>query len=288
MELIEQERLMKNIHLLSKMEIFTKDISTNNSSIPSIESLKRIVLILKNIIFPGFFEGRDINTKMLPYYIGVELEELHELLTEQINKDLALEFIDKIPELKRVLYTDVKAIFDNDPAAKNYGEIIFCYPGMQAMINYRIAHILYKMDIPIIPRIITEMAHSITGIDIHPGASIGEYFCIDHGTGVVIGETCIIGNHVTIYQGVTLGAKNFTYDTHGNPINLPRHPILEDNVTIYSNSTILGRITIGKNTIVGGNIWLTLSVPANSKIIQKRALIKNFNKQNNLEDGKDL
>ena len=184
-----------------------------------------------------------------------------------------------------MLYKDLEAISNNDPAAKDYNEIIFCYPGMQAVINYRIAHLLYKQNIPIIPRIITEMAHSSTGIDIHPGATIGEYFCIDHGTGVVIGETCIIGNNVTLYQGVTLGAKNFTYDSTGNPVNAPRHPILEDNVTVYSNSTILGRITIGKNTVVGGNIWLTTSVPANSKILQKKASISDTQKVNKNEEN---
>ena len=137
---------------------------------------------------------------------------------------------------------------------------------------------------PLMPKIITEMAHSNTGIDIHPGATIGEHFCIDHGTGVVIGETCIIGNNVTIYQGVTLGAKNFTYNNEGHPINAPRHPILEDNVTIYSNSTILGRITIGHNTIVGGNIWLTESVPPYSKIIQNKASIYEHKVNNNAKD----
>jgi serine O-acetyltransferase len=130
---------------------------------------------------------------------------------------LALRFIDRLPEIKRLLFTDVEAIFNNDPAVRNYGEVIFCYPVVQAMVHYRMAHELLRMGIPVLPRIITELAHSATGIDIHPGATIGEYFSIDHGTGVVIGETCIIGNHVTLYQGVTLGAKNFSLDSHGHP-----------------------------------------------------------------------
>jgi len=149
--------------------------------------------------------------------------------------------------------------------------VIFCYPAIRALVNYRIAHELLKLGIPLIPRIISEIAHSETGIDIHPQAQIGEYFSIDHGTGVVIGQTSIIGNHVQLYQGVTLGAKNFTLDDNGLPIDVPRHPIIEDDVTIYSNSSILGRITIGKGTVIGGNVWLTNSVPPNSRILQTRA-----------------
>ncbi len=139
------------------------------------------------------------------------------------------------------------------------------------MVHYRSAHVLLKLGIPVIPRVITELAHSTTGIDINPGATIGEYFAIDHGTGVVIGETCIIGNHVTLYQGVTLGAKNFSLDSNGHPLNIPRHPIIEDNVTIYSNSTILGRITVGHDSVIGGNIWLTHSVEPWSRIVQQKA-----------------
>ena len=178
--------------------------------------------------------------------------------------------------MKRLLYSDVEAMFDNDPAATNYGEVIFCYPVVNAMTHYRIAHELHKLGIPVLPRIITELAHSKTGIDIHPGATIGDHFSIDHGTGVVIGETAIIGSHVTLYQGVTLGAKSFKYDADGNMINCPRHPILEDNVTVYSNSSILGRITIGHDSIVGGNIWLTHSIPPHSKILQSKAIDASF------------
>ena len=189
---------------------------------------------------------------------------------------LALGFIERLPEIKRKLYTDIEAMFENDPAANNYGEVIFCYPVVNAMTHYRIAHELHKLEIPVLPRIITELAHSKTGIDIHPGATIGDYFSIDHGTGVVIGETSIIGNHVTLYQGVTLGAKSFKYDAKGNMINFPRHPIIEDNVTVYSNSSILGRITIGHDSIVGGNIWLTHSIPPYSKILQSKAIDASF------------
>jgi serine O-acetyltransferase len=140
-----------------------------------------------------------------------------------------------------------------------------------AILHQRVAHVLFKLDVPILPRTITEMAHSLTGIDIHPGAEIGEYFSIDHGTGIVIGQTTIIGHHVRLYQGVTLGAKSFRYNDEGLPIDIPRHPIIEDNVVIYSNTSVLGRITIGRNSIIGGNIWLTYDIPPNSKILQSRA-----------------
>ena len=189
-----------------------------------------------------------------------------------IAEEKALAFIDALPEIKRLLYTDIQAMFDNDPAAPNFGEVIFCYPSMNTMTHYRIAHKLHELQVPVIPRIITEQAHSKTGIDIHPGATIGEYFAIDHGTGVVIGETAIIGNHVTLYQGVTLGAKSFKYDENGNMLNIPRHPILEDNVTVYSNASILGRITIGHHSVIGGNIWVTHSVPPYSRIQQSKAV----------------
>jgi serine O-acetyltransferase len=141
---------------------------------------------------------------------------------------------------------------DGDPAAKSVSEIIFCYPAVYALLHQRVAHELFELGVPVLPRIITEMAHSQTGIDIHPGAQIGEYFSIDHGTGIVVGQTAIIGNHVRLYQGVTLGAKSFTLDEEGLPIDLPRHPIIEDYVTIYSNASILGRITIGRGSIIGG------------------------------------
>ena len=187
-------------------------------------------------------------------------------------EQMALDFIDQLPEIKRLIYTDVEAMFQNDPAATNYGEVIYCYPIVNTMTHYRLAHVLHQMQVPVIPRIITEQAHSRTGIDIHPGAQIGEYFAIDHGTGVVIGETCIIGSHVTLYQGVTLGAKSFKYDAEGNMLNVPRHPVIEDHVTIYSNASILGRITIGHHSVIGGNIWVTNDVPPYSRIQQSKAV----------------
>ena len=156
-------------------------------------------------------------------------------------------------------------------SAESYAEVISCYPVIKALSNYRIAHALYEIGVPLLPRILTEMAHSETGIDIHPGAQIGRGFMIDHGTGVVIGATCVIGNNVKLYQGVTLGARSFPLDEDGNPIKrIPRHPILEDNVIVYSNATILGRIRIGKGAVIGGNIWITDDVPAGAQISQKK------------------
>jgi len=263
-----------------------------DKQLPTVQILKEIVEISKEIIFPGYFGNPLVTENSVQFHVGVNTEKLYHLLFEQIYRALTFEnffedarktakeksllFIDKLPEIKRLLSTDIKAVFENDPAAKSHGEIIFCYPAIKAMLNYRIAHELYLLTIPLIPRIIAEMAHTETGIDIHPGAVIGEYFSIDHGTGVVIGQTSIIGNHVCLYQGVTLGAKNFVPDESGKPIDIPRHPILEDYVTVYSNSSILGRITIGKGTIVGGNVWLTHSVPPNSRIIQTKAVEDTF------------
>ena len=234
--------------------------------------------------------------------MGVYIDELFDLLSGEIlaglcfechdqsedklsrhtimSKEMALGFIDTLPEIRRRLANDVKSTYIGDPAALSFGEVIFCYPGIKAITNYRIAHRLYKLGVPLIPRYISEMAHSETGIDIHPEATIGEYFTIDHGTGVVIGSTCIIGDNVKIYQGVTLGAKSFELDEHGNPVKgVPRHPIVEDNVVIYAGATILGRITIGKNSIIGGNVWVTKNLPPDSKVVQS------YPRENNFLDG---
>ena len=264
--------------------------------LPSGKSLRRIVELSREILFPGYFGNSTVHRRTINYHIGVNVEELFGLLTEQIQAGLcfglentpsdnvikkipdrdtaasiAARFISKLPEIRRILATDVEAAYYGDPAATCFGEIICCYPIIRAITNYRIAHELYMLNVPLIPLIITEMAHSETGIDIHPGAQIGHHFTIDHGTGVVIGATCIIGNNVKLYQGVTLGAKSFPLDENGNPIKgIARHPILEDDVIVYSNATILGRITIGKGATIGGNIWVTDSVPAGSRIVQRR------------------
>jgi len=295
----KNETILKNVSLLSKMsEQEVSMMPQTEAPLPSVEQVKQIVTLVKNIIFPDYFNKRQPDESIRSYYIGVHMQELVRLLVKQIAhglqfcedcecmqtkeqvyreaERLALLFIDSLPEIKRVLYTDVQAMFDNDPAAPNYGEVIFCYPVVNTMTHYRIAHRLHELNVPVIPRIITEQAHSKTGIDIHPGATIGEYFAIDHGTGVVIGETSIIGSHVTLYQGVTLGAKSFKYDEQGNMLNIPRHPIIEDNVTIYSNASVLGRITIGHHSTIGGNIWLTHDVPPYSRILQSKAVDVSF------------
>ena len=293
----------ETIKLLSetnrKEQVFMN--SGTKFSMPSVKVLEEIVEILKEVIFPGYYGETSISASNLSFYMGVHLDKIKILLSDQIKKgfyynctsnnndcgdfiNLAEEkvsnFIKTLPAIKEMLHKDVEAAYLGDPASKNLGEIIYCYPGINALTNYRIAHELLQLEVPLIPRIITEMAHSATGIDIHPGAKIGEYFGIDHGTGIVIGETCIIGNNVKIYQGVTLGAKSFPLDENGNPIKgIARHPIVEDNVIIYSGATVLGRVTIGKNSMIGGNVWLTHNVVANSKIMQRRA------KENVFENG---
>ena len=259
--------------------------------LPSATALTEIVELCRAIIFPGFYGTSTLNSKTLPYHIGVSLDRLCHLLTQQVMaglcfqttqredncqltekaQNIVAQFVSRLPELRHILATDVEATFNGDPAAETYGEIISCYPVIKAITGYRIAHELLTLGVPLIPRIISEMAHSETGIDIHPGAQIGHHFTIDHGTGVVIGATCIIGNNVKLYQGVTLGAKSFPLDDNGNPIKgIARHPILEDNVIVYSNATVLGRITIGRGTIIGGNVWVTESTKPGEQIIQKR------------------
>lgn len=204
------------------------------------------------------------------YGEGMTEELLYAQLCRVIDKDKAREMTAFLPELKELLAMDVEAAYNGDPAAESYEEIICCYPVIKAMINYRVAHKMLQLGVRLIPRIMTEMAHSETGIDIHPAATIGHHFTIDHGTGVVIGATCIIGNNVKLYQGVTLGAKSFPLDENGNPIKgIPRHPIIEDNVIIYSNSTVLGRITIGQGTVIGGNLWVTEGTRPGEKLMQK-------------------
>ena len=277
---------------LSDQKIYSDvfHISRHDVPMPSLDDVRETIELIRSILFPGFFRNSEITRETVGYYTGAKLDRIYRGLSEQIKrgfcftcdtsensciqceekaKDFTEQFIDKLPELRRLLAFDAKAAYIGDPAAKSIAETIFCYPSIMAMTYHRIAHELYKLDVPLIPRIISEMAHSRTGIDIHPGAQIGEYFFIDHGTGTVIGETCIIGNNVRIYQGVTLGAKSFPLDDNGNPIkNIPRHPIVEDDVIIYSGATILGRITIGKGSEIGGNTWVTEPLPAGTKLMK--------------------
>ncbi|BCS87081.1 serine O-acetyltransferase EpsC [Pseudodesulfovibrio sediminis] len=270
-----------------------------DAPMPSVETLSEIVEDLRSVLFPGYHGPSKITPETMPYYIGSTLDRLTRKLSDQINrgycfvcestdtdrchnceeraKCIAKKFITKLPMIRQYLLGDVEAAYDGDPAAKTHGETVFCYPSIRALTNHRIAHELYLLGVDIIPRIIGEMAHSDTGIDIHPGATIGKNFFIDHGTGTVVGETTIIGDNVRIYQGVTLGAKSFPKGDDERLIKgLPRHPIVEDDVTIYSGATILGRVTIGKKAVIGGNVWITRDVPAGAQIVQSRAMQQSF------------
>ncbi|HSA34120.1 MAG TPA: serine acetyltransferase [bacterium] len=267
-------------------------LSHHNTPMPSVDTLAEIVEMLRQVLFPGYYGESDLTQQNLKYYIGAKLDRAYALLAEEIkrgqcfscdigdetecrhcettSREKATRFIERLPEVRRLLATDVEAAYEGDPAATSHGETIYCYPSIYAMTNFRIAHELHELEVPLIPRIITEIAHSKTGIDLHPGAQIGEKFFMDHGTGIVVGGTSVIGRGVKIYQGVTLGAKSFPLDKDGNPIKgVPRHPIVEDNVIIYSNATILGRITIGHDSVIGGNTWTMQDVPPNTKVLNK-------------------
>ncbi|QGY41343.1 serine acetyltransferase [Pseudodesulfovibrio cashew] len=272
---------------------------SEDAPMPSVEMLSEIVEALRTVLFPGYFGPSEVTPDTMPYYIGSTLDSVERKLADQINRgycfvcdktsterckdcrtrsrEMARRFIGKLPAIRELLLTDVEAAYDGDPAAKTHGETIFCYPSIRAMTNHRIAHELYELKVDIIPRIIGEMAHSDTGIDIHPGATIGKSFFMDHGTGTVIGETCIIGDNVRVYQGVTLGAKSFPKGEDERLIKgLPRHPLVEDDVIVYAGATILGRVTIGKGAVIGGNVWITRDVPAGSQIVQSRSMKQSF------------
>lgn len=258
--------------------------------LPSREAVIQIVEDLRSVIFPGYFGTSDLHRESLHYFVGATLARAMRHLEEQLRRGLAfaerhdLESCDhcgtraqeitkallqRIPEIHRIVHSDVDAAYEGDPALRSRDEAIFAYPGLFAVTNQRIAHELHRAGAPLIPRIITEYARTLTAIDLHPGASLGERLFIDHGTGVVVGETAVIGKNVRLYQGVTLGAKSFPLDEAGRPIKgIPRHPIVEDDVVIYAGATILGRITIGRGSSVGGNVWLTSSVPPGSRVTQ--------------------
>ena len=266
--------------------------SSEGAAMPSIDELREIMNRLAAAIFPGYFGQAQVRLESLRYHLAANLDSVYRKLREQIlrgfcftcekqhivcaprdsqSNEAALAFMNTLPEIRRLLAGDAKAAYEGDPAAQSSGETIFCYPSLRAMLHHRIAHELHKLGVPMIPRMISEMAHGQTGIDIHPGAAVGEEFFIDHGTGVVIGETSIIGRNCRLYQGVTLGALSFPKNPDGTLIKgIPRHPILEDNVTVYAGATILGRITVGRGAIVGGNMWITADVPAGARISQEK------------------
>jgi serine O-acetyltransferase len=257
--------------------------------IPSRDSVIEIITRLRDILFPGYFSKEKVDPINLRYQMGKSVDVLFELLSQQITHSIrhdclrynqpcvqcvkqgyeaSLTFLESIPKMRKVLATDVRAAYEGDPAAKSYDEIVFSYPGIFAITVYRIAHQFYEQNIPLLPRIMTEYAHSITGIDIHPGARIGESFFVDHGTGVVIGETTIIGKNVRIYQGVTLGALSLPKDAGPRLRGKKRHPTIEDDVIIYAGATILGeKSIIGARSVIGGNVWITEPVPPGTKVI---------------------
>ncbi len=278
--------------------------------LPHRETVVSILNDLREILYPGFGSRQNLHSRNVEYHIGSLLDKVYDQLSEQIARALrhelcheaphtdftglaqskAIEFLRRLGGICRLLEHDVTAAYRGDPAAKNRAEIIFCYPGLEAMTIFRIAHELYTLGVPYIPRMMTEFAHSKTGIDIHPGAKIGPGFFIDHGTGVVIGETCVIGSNVKLYQGVTLGALSFKKDADGELVRgTKRHPTLEDDVIVYANATILGGNTvIGARSIIGSNVWLTNSVAPETVVVLEKPQLRvkgNGGKDNDFPQG---
>lgn len=272
--------------------------------LPSYEAVVAAVEDLKEVLYPGYRRRDRLHLANVAYHVGDLIDRLHDRLTTQIARACchgagknvscdaqqrydfealgqakAMAFLEQLPELRRVLALDVQAAYDGDPACKSLDEVIFCYPGLEAVTVYRLAHQLHELDVPLIPRMMTEQAHSKTGIDIHPGAKIGQHFFIDHGTGVVIGETCEIGDRVKLYQGVTLGALSFPTDAEGNLVRgKKRHPTIEDRVVIYANATILGGNTvIGHDAVIGSSAWITRSVASNTTVIPEKPELQSQN-----------
>lgn len=263
---------------------------------PRLPSRKALAAVLEGLtaaLFPNRLGNPDVAAEGIDYYVGHTLDAALRLLHEQVRRELHFvsgsaeigasdaeralqvtrDFAGKLPSIRALLETDIGAAFHNDPAARSIDEVLVCYPGITAITHYRLAHVLYGEGLPLTARIVAELAHSATGIDIHPGARIGDGFFIDHGTGVVIGETAVIGRRVRLYQAVTLGAKRFSTEEDGSLTKgEARHPIVEDDVVIYAGATVLGRVTIGRGSVIGGNVWLTRSVPPGSHVAQAHAL----------------
>jgi serine O-acetyltransferase len=275
----------------------------DSEPIPSEGFVTGIIDLFRELLFPGYFSREKLDPVNMRYSLGQTVSKLFDLLAEQITHNvrhdclrynlscsscesqgqkIALEVMDAIPEIRQTLASDVRAAYEGDPAAKSHDEIIFSYPGLYAISVYRVAHKLFELGVPMLPRIMTEYAHSITGIDIHPGATIGDRFVIDHGTGVVIGETSEIGRNVRIYQGVTLGALSLPKDAGEKLRGKKRHPTIEDDVIIYSGATVLGGDTvIGARSVVGGSVWLTESIPPDTTVMMEmpRLIIKEARRQ---------
>lgn len=268
--------------------IYHRDAEVHAAGFPSRAAVRAIVEDLSAALFPARLGGGDRSGRNEPDYVLEKLRSGLELLTEAVRRELihqradtrgtaaaralVTRFAGRLPSIRRLLDTDVEAAFRGDPAARDVDEVLLCYPGVSAMICHRLAHEWYALALPLIARMIAEVAHSDTGIDIHPGATIGQGFFIDHGTGLVIGETAVIGDRVRVYQAVTLGARSFPTDDNGALTKgMARHPIIEDDVVIYAGATILGRVTIGRGAIIGGNVWLTQDIAAGSVIHQASA-----------------
>ncbi|MBR5442240.1 MAG: serine acetyltransferase [Clostridia bacterium] len=269
---------VRGLEEISESSFLKKDC--DRERIPNRKEVIKVIKDLQSLLFPNYFKHSEGSENVLSQ--TELLLNIYNRLVEQIKgacefnmtamacsaEKICDEFISQLPMVKKLLLKDIEAIYEGDPAAKCHEEVLICYPGFYAISIYRIAHVLYTLKVPLIPRIMTEFAHEKTGVDIHAGATIGEYFCIDHGTGIVIGETTTIGDRVKIYQGVTLGAKSFELDENGNPVkDIKRHPDIGNNVVIYANATILGGNTkIGDNCVIGGNTWLTRSVDSGSVV----------------------
>jgi len=297
---VQRSRTLAEVldHVLPTYEEGCYEPARDHCDLPSLGRVIRGLSCLEEVFFPGFRHSR-LNDTALETFVRRHLDEAYDIFYEEIHKSIPFRWLGEyarskgvqpvediageaqrivdallrhIPAIRQLLVKDVKAAYNGDPAALSYAEVVLSYPCMVAITTHRVAHELYCLDVPLIPRMMSEYAHSRSGIDIHPGARIGESFFIDHGTGVVIGETCEIGNRVKIYQGVTLGAKSFPLDEHGNPIKgIKRHPTIEDDVIIYAGATILGGDTcIGRGSVIGGNVWITSSVPPYTQVLQKK------------------
>lgn len=278
------DELVIRLRHLRVQSLETRHRRDKPPKLPSRKELQKILDGLGAVLFPNRLGLPDLNDEGIDYFVGHTLDTLLRELYKQVRRELQFiavenagelavsitrEFAKRLPEVRTLLDSDIQAAYEGDPAARSSDEVLVCYPGITAITHHRLAHILHQLGAPLVARIISEIAHSATGIDIHPGAQIGESFFIDHGTGVVIGETAVIGRHVRVYQAVTLGAKRFQKDEDGILVKgNARHPIVEDDVVIYAGATILGRITIGRGSTVGGNVWLTYSVPPGSNITQ--------------------
>ncbi|MGY8770877.1 MAG: serine O-acetyltransferase [Pirellulales bacterium] len=272
--------------------------------LPSYDIIISAIEDLKEVIYPGYRRREGLHMGNITYHVGDLIDGLHDKLTTQIARALrhdervstetetcgtaeeidfdamgqtmAIEFLHRLPEVRKILATDVQAAFEGDPACKNLDEVIFCYPGLEAITTFRLAHELSRLGVPFIPRMMTEWAHKQTGIDIHPGATIDNYFFIDHGTGVVVGQTCEIGHHVKLYQGVTLGALSFDIDSDGNIVRgMKRHPTIGDHVVIYANATVLGgRTNVGDHSVIGSSVWLTHSVDERTTVLLEKPRLR--------------